>query len=59
MQIQTLNYLISRLNAKALSLFDFASLYQKKHLVEILSYHSCDSQTRNAPELDLPYQTRL
>ncbi|ELV12154.1 hypothetical protein TREES_T100008191 [Tupaia chinensis] len=25
---------------------------KKKHLVEILSYHNCDSQTRKAPELD-------
>ncbi|XP_062971453.1 protein TASOR isoform X8 [Cynocephalus volans] len=41
-----------RLNAKALSLLTLLNVYQKKHLVEILSYHNCDSQTRNAPELD-------
>ncbi|XP_019061351.1 protein TASOR isoform X1 [Fukomys damarensis] len=41
-----------RLNAKALSLLTLLNVYQKKHLVEILSYHGCDSQTRNAPELD-------
>ncbi|XP_068838884.1 protein TASOR isoform X3 [Capricornis sumatraensis] len=43
---------LGRLNAKALSLLTLLNVYQKKHLVEILSYHSCDSQTRNAPELD-------
>lgn len=40
------------MNAKALSLLTLLNVYQKKHLVEILSYHNCDSQTRNAPELD-------
>uniref|UniRef100_A0A286XLJ8 Transcription activation suppressor n=1 Tax=Cavia porcellus TaxID=10141 RepID=A0A286XLJ8_CAVPO len=39
---------LGRLNAKALSLLTLLNVYQKKHLVEILSYHSCDSQTRNA-----------
>ncbi|XP_010345307.3 protein TASOR isoform X3 [Saimiri boliviensis] len=43
---------LGRLNAKALSLLTLLTVYQKKHLVEILSYHNCDSQTRNAPELD-------
>ncbi|XP_063113383.1 protein TASOR isoform X4 [Cavia porcellus] len=43
---------LGRLNAKALSLLTLLNVYQKKHLVEILSYHSCDSQTRNAPELE-------
>ncbi|XP_037654506.1 protein TASOR isoform X3 [Choloepus didactylus] len=43
---------MGRLNAKALSLLTLLNVYQKKHLVEILSYHNCDSQTRNAPELD-------
>ncbi|XP_047706328.1 protein TASOR isoform X7 [Prionailurus viverrinus] len=43
---------LGRLNAKALSLLTLLNVYQKKHLVEILSYHNCDSQTRNAPELD-------
>lgn len=40
------------MNTKALSLLTLLNVYQKKHLVEILSYHNCDSQTRNAPELD-------
>ncbi|XP_012661613.1 protein TASOR isoform X1 [Otolemur garnettii] len=43
---------LGRLNAKALSLLTLLNVYQKKHLVEILSYHHCDSQTRSAPELD-------
>ncbi|KAJ1110241.1 hypothetical protein NDU88_007596 [Pleurodeles waltl] len=43
---------LARMNAKALSVLTLLNTYQKKHLVEILSYHSCDSQTRNAPELD-------
>ncbi|XP_014438376.1 protein TASOR isoform X2 [Tupaia chinensis] len=43
---------LGRLNAKALSLLTLLNVYQKKHLVEILSYHNCDSQTRKAPELD-------
>lgn len=41
-----------RMNTKALSLLTLLNVYQKRHLVEILSYHSCDSQTRNAPEMD-------
>uniref|UniRef100_F7EYQ5 Transcription activation suppressor n=1 Tax=Ornithorhynchus anatinus TaxID=9258 RepID=F7EYQ5_ORNAN len=43
---------LGRLNAKALNLLTLLNAYQKKYLVEILSYHDCDSQTRNAPELD-------
>ncbi|KAM6170308.1 protein TASOR isoform 2-T2 [Rhynchocyon petersi] len=43
---------LGRLNAKALNLLTLLNVYQKKHLVEILSYHNCDSQNRNAPELD-------
>ncbi|NXK94495.1 TASOR protein, partial [Formicarius rufipectus] len=43
---------LARMNASALSLLTLLNTYQKKHLVEILSYHNCDSQTRNAPELE-------
>ncbi|XP_021518089.1 protein TASOR isoform X2 [Meriones unguiculatus] len=43
---------LGRMNTKALSLLTLLNVYQKKHLVEILSYHSCDSQSRNAPEMD-------
>ncbi|XP_061864485.1 protein TASOR isoform X2 [Colius striatus] len=43
---------LGRMNPNALSLLTLLNTYQKKHLVEILSYHNCDSQTRNAPELD-------
>ncbi|XP_077181611.1 protein TASOR isoform X2 [Paroedura picta] len=39
-------------NANANALLSLLNTYQKKHMVEILSYHNCDSQTRNAPELD-------
>ncbi|KAM4651518.1 protein TASOR isoform 2-T2 [Discoglossus pictus] len=43
---------LGRLNASALNMLTLLNTYQKKHLVEILSYHSCDSQTRQAPELE-------
>ncbi|NXC05248.1 TASOR protein, partial [Orthonyx spaldingii] len=43
---------LGRMNANALNLLTLLNTYQKKHLVEILSYHKCDSQTQNAPELD-------
>ncbi|XP_008103458.1 protein TASOR isoform X4 [Anolis carolinensis] len=43
---------LGRTNANATSLLTLLNTYQKKHMVEILSYHSCDSQTRNPPELD-------
>ncbi|NXH46468.1 TASOR protein, partial [Dicaeum eximium] len=43
---------LGRMNANALNLLTLLNTYQKKNLVEILSYHKCDSQTRNAPELD-------
>ncbi|NWI46633.1 TASOR protein, partial [Picathartes gymnocephalus] len=43
---------LGRMNANALNLLTLLNTYQKRHLVEILSYHNCDSQTRNAPELD-------
>ncbi|XP_062977365.1 protein TASOR isoform X2 [Elgaria multicarinata webbii] len=43
---------LGRTNTNATSLLTLLNAYQKKHMVEILSYHSCDSQTRNPPELD-------
>ncbi|NWS98614.1 TASOR protein, partial [Mionectes macconnelli] len=43
---------LARMNANGLSLLTLLNTYQKKHLVEILSYHNCDSQTGNAPDLD-------
>ncbi|KAM9374609.1 protein TASOR [Phaethornis superciliosus] len=43
---------LGRINPNALGLLTLLNSYQKKHLAEILSYHDCDSQTRNAPELD-------
>lgn len=35
-----------------MNLLALLSAYQKKHMVEILAYHSCDSQTRSPPELE-------
>ncbi|XP_066473651.1 protein TASOR isoform X2 [Tiliqua scincoides] len=43
---------LGRTNTNATSLLTLLNAYQKKHVVEILSYHQCDSQTRNPPELD-------
>nr|XP_033781633.1 protein TASOR isoform X2 [Geotrypetes seraphini] len=43
---------LGRMNTKALGVLTLLNSYQKKHLVDILSYHDCDSQMRNAPELD-------
>lgn len=42
----------SRTNANATRLLMLLNAYQKKYVVDILSYHQCDSQTRNPPELD-------
>ncbi|RMB99944.1 hypothetical protein DUI87_23353 [Hirundo rustica rustica] len=50
--ITTASFPHCRMNANALNLLTLLNTYQKKHLVEILSYHNCDSQTRNALELD-------
>ncbi|KAM3846431.1 protein TASOR isoform 2-T2 [Vipera latastei] len=41
-----------RTNKNAMNLLALLSAYQKKHMVEILAYHSCDSQTRSPPELE-------
>uniref|UniRef100_A0A8C6YAP8 Transcription activation suppressor n=1 Tax=Naja naja TaxID=35670 RepID=A0A8C6YAP8_NAJNA len=41
-----------RTNKNAMNLLALLSAYQKKHMVEILAYHSCDSQTRSTPELE-------
>ncbi|KAM8931143.1 protein TASOR isoform 2-T2 [Pelodytes ibericus] len=43
---------LGRVNTNALNMLTLLTTYQKKHLVEILSYHNCDSQTRQAPELE-------
>ncbi|XP_072277006.1 protein TASOR-like isoform X3 [Pyxicephalus adspersus] len=43
---------LGRLNTTALNILTLLNTYQKKHLVETLAYHNCDSQTRQAPELD-------
>ncbi|XP_025022268.1 protein TASOR isoform X3 [Python bivittatus] len=41
-----------RTNKNAMNLLALLSAYQKKDMVEILAYHSCDSQTRSPPELE-------
>ncbi|XP_056130233.1 protein TASOR isoform X2 [Lampris incognitus] len=43
---------LGRLNANAMGLLNLLTTYQKKHLVEFLPYHECDTQSRQAPDLD-------
>uniref|UniRef100_A0A8C2FZ59 Transcription activation suppressor b n=1 Tax=Cyprinus carpio TaxID=7962 RepID=A0A8C2FZ59_CYPCA len=43
---------LSRLNTEALDLLNLLTTYQKKHLVEFLPYHECDTPSRQAPDLD-------
>ncbi|XP_073430237.1 protein TASOR isoform X2 [Dendrobates tinctorius] len=43
---------LGRTKPNALNMLALFNTYQKKHLVEILSYHYCDSQSRQAPELE-------
>ncbi|XP_042568916.1 protein TASOR-like isoform X1 [Cyprinus carpio] len=43
---------LSRLNTEALDLLNLLTTYQKKHLVEFLPYHECDTPSRTAPDLD-------
>uniref|UniRef100_A0A8C1WKD6 Transcription activation suppressor b n=1 Tax=Cyprinus carpio TaxID=7962 RepID=A0A8C1WKD6_CYPCA len=43
---------LSRLNTEALDLLNLLTTYQKKHLVEFLPYHECDTPSRKAPDLD-------
>nr|XP_015203488.1 PREDICTED: protein TASOR isoform X2 [Lepisosteus oculatus] len=43
---------LGRLKPDALSLLNLLTAYQKKHLVEFLPYHECDSPSRHAPDLD-------
>uniref|UniRef100_A0A671KSX6 Protein TASOR-like n=1 Tax=Sinocyclocheilus anshuiensis TaxID=1608454 RepID=A0A671KSX6_9TELE len=42
----------SRLKPDALKLFEILNEYEKRHIVEILSYHDCDTPSRQAPDLD-------
>ncbi|XP_052395598.1 protein TASOR [Carassius gibelio] len=42
----------SRLKTDALTLFEILNEYEKRHIVEILSYHDCDTPSRQAPDLD-------
>ncbi|XP_056380371.1 protein TASOR isoform X2 [Hyla sarda] len=43
---------LGRTKSNALNMLALLNTYQKKHLVEILSYHNCDSQSRQAPQLE-------
>ncbi|XP_074537482.1 protein TASOR isoform X2 [Halichoeres trimaculatus] len=43
---------LGRLNANAMGLLNLLTAYQKKHLVEFLPYHECDTQSRQAPDLE-------
>ncbi|XP_061760151.1 protein TASOR [Nerophis ophidion] len=43
---------MGRLNTNAMALLNLLTAYQKKHLVEFLPYHECDTQLRQAPDLD-------
>ncbi|XP_016315022.1 protein TASOR-like [Sinocyclocheilus anshuiensis] len=42
----------SRLKPDALNLFEILNEYEKRHIVEILSYHDCDTPSHQAPDLD-------
>lgn len=43
---------LQRLNTNAMGLLNLLTAYQKKHLVEFLPYHECDTQSRQAPDLE-------
>ncbi|KAM9750947.1 protein TASOR isoform 1-T1 [Menidia menidia] len=43
---------LGRLNTNAMGLLNLLATYQKKHLVEFLPYHECDTQSRQAPDLE-------
>ncbi|XP_029012486.1 protein TASOR isoform X2 [Betta splendens] len=43
---------LGRLNTNAMGLLNLLTAYQKKHLVEFLPYHECDTASRQAPDLD-------
>ncbi|KAM9342667.1 protein TASOR isoform 2-T2 [Pholidichthys leucotaenia] len=43
---------LGRLNTNAMGLLTLLTAYQKKHLVEFLPYHECDTQSRQAPDLE-------
>ncbi|XP_069795746.1 protein TASOR-like isoform X2 [Narcine bancroftii] len=43
---------LARTNAAAFNILSLLNKYQKNNLVEILSYHDCDSRARNTIELD-------
>ncbi|XP_072522186.1 protein TASOR [Salminus brasiliensis] len=42
----------SRCNSEAQNILNLLTMYHKKQIVEFLSYHECDGQSRQAPDLD-------
>ncbi|XP_035376057.1 protein TASOR [Electrophorus electricus] len=42
----------SRSSSEALSVLNLLTMYHKKQIVEFLSYHECDAQSHQAPDLD-------
>uniref|UniRef100_A0A3B4EM89 DUF3715 domain-containing protein n=1 Tax=Pygocentrus nattereri TaxID=42514 RepID=A0A3B4EM89_PYGNA len=42
----------SRCNSEALNILNLLTMYHKKQIVEFLSYHECDGQSRQAPDLN-------
>ncbi|XP_051549633.1 protein TASOR-like isoform X2 [Myxocyprinus asiaticus] len=42
---------VCRLKSDALSLYEILTAYEKRHIVEILSYHDCDAPSHRAPDL--------
>ncbi|XP_034028531.1 protein TASOR isoform X2 [Thalassophryne amazonica] len=43
---------LGRMNTNAMGLLNLLTAFQKKHLVEFLPYHECDTQSRQAPDLE-------
>ncbi len=43
---------VSRLKSDALKLYEILNEYEKRHIVEILSYHDCDTPSHQAPNID-------
>ncbi|XP_023690683.1 protein TASOR-like isoform X2 [Paramormyrops kingsleyae] len=43
---------LARVNRNALELLSLLSTYQKRHVVEFLPYHECDTAGRHAPDLE-------
>ncbi|TRZ00907.1 hypothetical protein DNTS_001090 [Danionella cerebrum] len=42
----------SRVKTDSMKLYEILSRYERRHIVEILSYHDCDNPSRRAPDLN-------